>query len=529
MGEMEDKRQFYQLLNPLRRQLFIKRTLREFHYWLLAAAALSSVILLAARIWVIPFYHEMVLSCCLLLIPICIFRIWRNRPGWKDAAAVFNAFVPEDQVITAFSFLTEEGLVQKLQLAEALRLMKKEQQRVMMRKKGYLLPKWLLAAVLFFCLAGLLEFFPAHTQQLAEQKETELAVLKKIEQQLEEKEKKAKSTETKKALEKAKDMITKKPDLNEALKKLAAQQKELELKALKVRDERKKWQDWQHNLHQADLHQLAAALEEKDVKRINSELEKMNKNYQSLTEKQKSAFGKLNGSNKKLSDQELKELANHISALLDSERQEQELAAAEAAVSQAAGELQKEMAANGLKSRQIALHSSGPAGGNKPTSSSGSNGNPPAHPNSGNQAGNQGTGNSGSSGKGNSSSNGSGTGSGNGSGSGNGGAGNGRGGSGQGGGHGAGLGSGSRELLTIPEKSAGKTNLETDSGTIGKGSGVQQFEGDGPISKGKIRSYQEVYHDYQATYRSSTDRVKLPSELEEMVKTYFSSLDPNKE
>ncbi|MEH7106932.1 hypothetical protein V7083_04040, partial [Bacillus sp. JJ1764] len=74
-----------------------------------------------------------------------------------------------------------------------------------------------------------------------------------------------------------------------------------------------------------------------------------------------------------------------------------------------------------------------------------------------------------------------------------------------------------------------KTNLETDSGNLGQGSPSQQFSGNGPVLRGQIRSYQEVYGQYMDTYWNSTDRVTLPSDLEEIVKSYFTTIDPNKE
>jgi hypothetical protein len=520
---MEDKSEFYQLLNPVRKQLLIKRTFVEIHYWILAASVFSVLLLMAARLFIIPFYHEMVWTGCFLLLPLFVFRIWRNRPGWREAAQLFNTYIPEDRVITALFFIAEEGMLQKLQLAEANTLMKKEQQRVLVRKKSYFLPKWLFVAAVFVSLSVLLNYLPSHNLQLAAKKETELAVMKKVEKKLEEKAKKEQNTETKKVLEKAREIMTKTPTPKEALLALAKQKKELELKALKEQEKQESFKAWQQELKSAELNKLAAALEAKDSKKIKKELEQLTKKYDSLTESQKKALSKLSGSDKKLSEKELAALAKKISEALNSDNEMKELADAQVALGEAADNLQNEMLAKGLPSNQPALNPSNQSAGAKTNSQNSKNGDPSSGSNGSNQ-GKQ------SSGKGNGSQgNGNGSGSGNGAGTGQG-SGSGTGtGSGSGNGSGAGLGAGSRQLLTIPEKLAGKNNLETDAGTIGKGSPTEQFAGNGPILKGQLRSYQEVYGNYADAYRKSTDRVKLPSDLEEIVKNYYLLLDPNKE
>ncbi|HWJ76600.1 MAG TPA: hypothetical protein VNR61_00800, partial [Niallia sp.] len=130
--------------------------------------------------------------------------------------------------------------------------------------------------------------------------------------------------------------------------------------------------------------------------------------------------------------------------------------------------------------------------------------------------------NSGSGGNGSGQGNGNGSGQGNGTGSGKGnGQGNGSGGSG------AGLGSGSRELLTIPEKVNGKQNQEVDTGKLGEGKQGELQEGEGPVLKGSITPYEQVFSKYEKAYRESTARYNLPKDLENIVKNYFTDIKPN--
>ncbi|WHY79313.1 hypothetical protein QNH20_09320 [Neobacillus sp. WH10] len=522
---MEGKKLFIKLLQPLRRQLLLKRIFIEFHYWILAASAFSVMILTAARIFVIPFFHEIIWLGCFMIFLVFVIRTIRKLPGLREAAKLFNSYIPDDRVITAFSFLDDEGKLQKLQLAEALPFMKKEQQQVLERKKSYIMPKWLFIAVVLICLSALLNYYPNQNLQLAVKKETEMKVLKKVEKKLEEKEKKENNAETKKALEKAQEIISKNSDPKETLLELAKQKKELELKALKHQEKLENFQAWQQELKKADLNKLAATLEEKDIDKIKKELEQLTKNYDSLTESGRQALGKLTGSNQKLSEKEIAKLTKQISEALNTENKMNELADAQAALGEAEESLQNELLENGLQSKQIALNHSNQSAGGKKNSKNGNPSTGSQGSNQGNQSAGNGSQDNGSKGNGNGSGSGNGAGTGQGSGSG---TGTGSGG-GTGSGNGAGLGTGSRQLLTIPEKIGGKNNLETDTGNIGKGSPAEQFSGNGLILKGQLRSYQEVYGNYTDAYRKSTDRVKLPSDLEEIVKNYYLLLDPNKE
>ncbi|WP_042356266.1 hypothetical protein [Bacillus rubiinfantis] len=515
---MEDQKQFFLLLKPLRRQLLMNKMITEAHFGLLAAAVLSVAMLAAARLFVIPFYHEMIFYSWFLLFPIFSFRIWRQRPMWKDAATIFNSYIPEDRVLTTLSFIQEKGIIPQLQRAETVRMMKAELERVISRKRQYFLPKWLFAVAVTFGIAALLNFFPNQTQQLANQEETKLAILKKVEKELEKKAMREKSPETKQALLTAQEMLAKKPDVNDALKKLVKQQKELELKLYKAQQRLQKLTDWQKSLEQAGLNQLASALEKKDEEKVRQELEKLKQ--QTLTEQQKKALSQLNGASGEFSKQELAELMKQVSEALEAEKMMAELFNAQTTVAQAVAQLQQEMAANGIKPGQFAVQSSPAA----PTGKTNTNtGNPSKQSAGGNQGGKQ---SPAASGKGNSRNGGSGSGQvtmQNGHSSG----GNGRGSGGSG--NGAGFGAGSREYLTIPEQIAGKRNVENDNGSIGQGNSLQEFSGDGPVLKGSLRPYEEVYQEYQQTFRNQTERVKLPKDLEELVKNYFLEIDPTKE
>lgn len=81
----------------------------------------------------------------------------------------------------------------------------------------------------------------------------------------------------------------------------------------------------------------------------------------------------------------------------------------------------------------------------------------------------------------------------------------------------------------MPERITGQVNTETDSGQLGDGGPAGQSEGAGPILRGSARPYSEVYESYERSYRESSERYKLPDELAEIVKNYFTNIDPDGE
>ena len=81
--------------------------------------------------------------------------------------------------------------------------------------------------------------------------------------------------------------------------------------------------------------------------------------------------------------------------------------------------------------------------------------------------------------------------------------------------------------MTIPEKVEGKQNQEVDIGQLGEGKQGEMQEGEGPVLKGNITPYEQVFSEYEEAYRESTSRYKLPQDLENIVKNYFTDINPD--
>ncbi|MDF2039679.1 hypothetical protein P2R12_22325 [Cytobacillus oceanisediminis] len=522
MISVGNRNQYLRLLKPVKRQLLFQLIVKEFQVFLLSAAVLAFFLMMAARFFVIPFLQNYLLLILFLSALYAAFRTWKKRPDMIQAASLYNTFVAEDRVITAHSFLNDDGILARLQLADAVKHMKKVHHQVLSRKKPFILPKPILMFLSFLGLAVLLYMIPGEKMELALKQEKEIKIVEEAKEKLEKNAEKEKNPEVKKALEEAKEKIAEKKSAEEALKELEKLTKSLELKAMKENEKSIALENMKNNLDKSGLEQLSRMLKEKDLASFREELSKLDKQRTELDEDQRNALKELTGSEAQLSEEELSSLLDQLEKALQSEELFKQLAAAQDALQRSGVSLQQQMAANGMTPGQLTFAPPGQPGSsenayNTPQQGQQNNSN---QQNNQNQAGN-------SSNSGNGSGSGSGSGSGNGSGSGTG-AGSGNG-SGSGLGGGAGLGQGSRDLLTIPSGMEGKTNIENDNGSLGQGSPGQQLEGEGPVLKGNIRPYSEVFGNYEKSYRQSTDRYKLPADLEEIVKNYFTSIDPDKE
>ncbi|QED47510.1 hypothetical protein [Cytobacillus dafuensis] len=518
MKQMEDRHQFEKLIKPIQRQLLFQLIIKEVQLLLIFAGATSFLLLLIARILVIPFLKYYFILMFIVLFSIFIIRIWKNHPNMQKAVSIYNQFVPDDRVVTAFNFLKTDSIMAELQLADAVKNMKKSQDIVRKRKKNYLYPKWLLISFVLTSLAVLLFFSPNEKINSAKQQEKEIKLVAETEKKLKEEIKKEKDPNVKKALKEALEKVAEQKSVEEALKELAKQKKELELKALKEKEKQLALENWKQDLKNNGLTDLEKMLNQKNLAAIEKELAKLNEKWNELNEEQKNAFNQLAENEGQLTEEELAKLMEQIENALESEEFLAQLAAAQQALQNVGLAMQNQMAANGLPPGQLAFTPSGQSS----QQGTGANGQQGASNSNGQQQGqnNQNSNNGNGNGSGNGNGNGAGAGSGSGSGSGN----------GQGlGGTGAGKGQGSRELLTIPNHLEGLTNIETDQGLLGEGNAAEQTEGTGPVLKGTIRPYSEVFGTYEKAYRQSTERYKLPSDLEEIVKNYFTNIDPNKE
>jgi len=528
---MEMIKQFTELLHSIRKSMMWERILQQLSWLFLWLGGIFFLLSLIASIMVIPYLMKIFILTFVICIVIFFIRIWVLRPKEKEAVLLFNKYVKEDLAITGYEFLHKEGMVEQLVVQQALKEMEKKQSNVLKRKKVYLYPKLVIVGTLFICISVILHLFPSPTMEAGKLKEKEWDVIAKTEKEIKKEAKKEKNQQVQKQLEKLAKKVGEKETVEKAFAEIEKKAKELELQKRKLVEKTNELEKKKDTLNQNGLKSLATALSEKDPLALKKELTDVNKQYNQMTKEQKQAFNQLTGMNKQLSRDEIEQLMKQMEDMLKNEEILNQIQSLQTNLAQAQQELKKESLANGISppsSNSIASNTNtqvenpSSSNSNDETSEKGTEASNPDKSNG--DASGSGSGNGSGNGNGSVQGNGTGSGQGNGTGSGSGkgnGQGNGSGGSG------AGLGSGSRELLTIPEKVNGKQNQEVDTGKLGEGKQGELQEGEGPVLKGSITPYEQVFSKYEKAYRESTARYNLPQDLENIVKNYFTDIKPN--
>lgn len=509
---MNESRRFLELLVPVRNKLFRRHAVKELQLFLLAGSACIFALVILARIIPVPFFDLYAAAILAVLAAVFLYRIWRGRPADKDAAAVFNQFVEDDRVITAYAFLGSDEQLAVLQLKDAVSRMRGKQAEVLDDKQKFLVPKRIFPAIALIMLAGAGLYFPNEAMERAGQIEKKKEVIEETKKKLSKQIDGTKNDQVKKALEALKEKAES-GDVREVLKELEKQTAQLKLKQHKLAEQEKRTQGLENDLRNAGFNDLAASLKEKDLEKLEKELNNQNSSWDKLTAEQKEILEALQEKAGPLNEKEIADAVSKISEGMQAGEALKQLAAASEQLGEKGSELRGLLGEAGVPPQDLAAAGSGQANEDSPETEGGSQtnggdgkagaGKEPGNGPSGSPAGGQ----NGPAGAG---------------------GGNGSGGKGKGSGKGAGTGQGSRELLTVPSKIGGKEQIQKDTaGKLGEGESSRQ-EGNGPVLRGTLRDYREVYGSYEKSYREGTERLQLPSELNEIVKNYFSNIDPER-
>ncbi|MFF5995419.1 hypothetical protein AAGS61_11835 [Lysinibacillus sp. KU-BSD001] len=470
---MEEKKRLWQAVFAARRSLLLEKLILGAQKGLLYAVLSATIVYIISRLFVLPYYSRVAIGAAVLAFLWQLMRVMTNRLTKKDALILFDAYFTHNELLTALTAKEENGLVQTLmkqasvQKEQALQAFKK-------RPKKLLQPKVLATTCgLFVLLLGLIAL-PATTQQEAKVVEADRAITKKIDQEMEEQLKKELSEKTKKELEELKKTLEEAETSEQALKELVKKQKELMKQEQQLAEQQQK-----NELSAGELQQL-------------NELASLNKELASAAGEAQSSLSKL-GKPIDLNLQKTIANMNPSSSLSQSTGQ--------SGTTSANG--QQNTNNNGSQSNGSGQSGSSGQGTNQGQSST----------NSGNSSGQSG-GSSQGQGQGQGQGSGSGAGSGSGSGSGSGGK----------GGLMGGTGSGGRDLLAVPHRIGGSSDTTVDSGKIGEGDTIEE-KGYVPATRGDVRPYEEVVGTYKDSYMQSTERLQLPSDLQQMVQHYFTSIE----
>ncbi len=521
---MKDQSSFYRLLRQVKRQLWFGKVAYFIQLLFLLTGALLFLFIFLSWFLVFPYWERyLFITCGIALIGLVVF-FYKTKPTLHNASNVYDQFVSEQRVSTALSIGSQDSFVSQLVVQDAVKHMQKVHLQVINRKKKWFYPLFLVPAVCLLIGSGYLYLNPSDSMITSENIEKRDELMEKTVKQFQKLVKEEKDPMKKEELEKTLKEIVKEKKVEKQYEQLVKKERELNLKKREEMKLHDRLSQLQKQLTDSKLNKIANAISQKNHEELNKELSKLtDEQRRKLTEMLNQTRSQKISSN--MSQEALENMIKQLEEL-------QKLSEVQNVVQQEVQNLEQGMnSANIDLPSQLAMQSANQSSSQsqqgqnfKPSQQSPSNGAPQnASGNSQGQSPGQGQGSNGSGG-GNGQ-----TGSGSGNGTGQGANGGGSGQASGAGGNGAGVGTGSRELLTIPETISSSENIERDNGNLGEGSSGTQFPSNGPILRGTIRQYQEVYNQYYSSYRKSNERQTLPADLENIVESYFTEIDPAEE
>ena len=117
---MNEKKQFYSLIKPVQKLLFIEFLLRNLQNFLFFSALACCFWLLISRFIVFPYLFAAISYTIVLLVIFFGWFAWKKHPTERDAVNRFNQFVPDDRVISAYYFIEKDGEVETLLVQNAI-------------------------------------------------------------------------------------------------------------------------------------------------------------------------------------------------------------------------------------------------------------------------------------------------------------------------------------------------------------------------------------------------------------------------
>jgi len=469
---MDRRKHLKQLIRQAKRSLNLEQSLPILQFGMLFTLIFCTAILLVSRLFVFPYYRSVATYVGIGVVIATFLFIWWKRVREKEALHQLDQFYPHNELVTALSLKDESNPLVASIMQKAINESSNAFERFKKREKTLWKPKILIAMVIVVIVMGALSIFPSPTQQQALVIEKEKDVINKLEKEIAELEKKSQTKEIKSGLQQLQNQLKELDTTEEALREVVKKQKELKLQEQKLKEKQE--------LAKRDNSKEGNGLSAEEQKQL-EELSELQKELASTANSTQNTLSKLG---KPISF----DLQNTIASELGSESTEN---------------------SSNDEQRDSSNDSDGQKDGNQ--SSNGSN-----QSGQGQQGQNQGQGNGNGNGQGQGQNQGQGNGTGNGAGQGTGG--------GKGGTKG-GLGQGSRDLLSIPERVGGSNETTVDGGKLGEGTAAGEQKGPVPVTKGTVRPYEEVVGSYRDSYLESSERMQLPKDLQDIVQSYFSSIE----
>lgn len=464
-------------IRRVQRSLFIEKSMPILQYGLFFSLLTSVVIFVLSRLFVWPYYQQTALILFAISMCLTIILIGVRRTKEHEAMLTLDSYFAHNELVTAQSLKNSSSPLVPILHERAIANVTQAYEAFQKRPKKFFYPKAILAFLVTACCLALLYMFPAKTQMAAIEVEKERAIIEEVKKEIAKLTKKAETKEIKEQLQTLQNDLKKTETAEQALGEVVKKQKELALQQ-----------------QQLEKQQQAAKNGESSSELSKEQVEQLKELAQTTEQLTKNANATQTAMSK-IGKQPNKALQNAIASANNASPSNSQ--------SQNQGQNANSQNTNQNNSNQS----------NQNQSNNGqSNGQQQGHGQQQGQQQGQGQGQ----GKGQGQGQGQGQGKGQGQGQGKG--------AGQGGSK-AGQGQGSRDLVTVPNRLGTAGDPTVDGGPLGNGENVSEQFGNGPVTKGTIRPYEEVVGTYKDQYVESSERLQLPKDLQTIVQSYFTAIE----
>ncbi|WP_034756085.1 hypothetical protein [Rossellomorea vietnamensis] len=490
---------FLKLLNQLRKKILIRQIWYVFQLLLVFAGAFVLCLITLASVIIIPYWDKMLWIGILFIVVSGVVISFPRRVTLKESALFYDRFVEDDRVTAAYSSLRNGHVLSPLIIRDALVKMRETPPDMNMYRRRIIQPRLMISTILLVFLSLLIFTQRDATFQEAKRLEKEKEIIAQSNSRITKQANKKENASIKERLLKENEQLKEKKAATERYEEINKKVKELSLQKKTMEKQKAKLQEVKKELNGLDFPDIKEAIQETDSDKLQQKVNQLSEEQkrQLLEVMEKQGIASLEELANVLKESEGSNQLNEIANLQEEMQREADLLGKAIGKSRTTDQGQ---ATQKTPSKQ------------KGEAASSTQSNSRSEANKQNASSTKGSGATSSSGQ---NGQGAGTGSGTGKGS-----------SGKGNGTGAGFGQGDREWLSVPEKTGGESRIELDAGKLGDGKKGDQFQANGPVQKGSLRPYEEVYQQYYSSYRSGTDRATIPKDLEHIIESYFSEIDP---
>jgi len=221
-------------------QLRFEKAIYTVQTGMFAAALFAVLIVVASRLFVLPYYGRIALICAVFILIVTIAFIVYKRYKNDEAVRQLDEFIPDNLLITAMDIKVNETHLAPAIIVAAESKVAGAFERFKKREKRYVNPKMLGGFIIVSACLALLITFPSEAQLEAGAIEKEKEIVEEMKKEVQDLIEKGELPEVKKELLELAEKLLKAATSEEALKELVKKQKELRLKEQRLADKKEK-------------------------------------------------------------------------------------------------------------------------------------------------------------------------------------------------------------------------------------------------------------------------------------------------